>query len=108
MLKRTTQDQQKVSEEVAQEVEAASKDPREILKSIFDRVHDLNLDDAKKVAYVQARFATLLVALSELAKKTTQENLKMQRKLVRLTWALFILTVALTLFAGAQLCGMLK
>lgn len=108
-LQYSPEDQKNIANVVMREVAAVdTKNRRELLAAIHDSVYHLNADNATKVARAQARFATLLVALSEQADKTTQENLEMQRKLVRLTWALFILTVALTFVAAGQLYLMLK
>ena len=57
-----------------------------------------------------AGFGELLVILAEEqermaihAEKTTQENLNLQAKVVKLTWALFWLTFLLTIVAAIQL-----
>jgi hypothetical protein len=70
------------------EVAAASKKPPEILQSIHEVVFDFEIPNDVKITRTMARFATLLVNLSEQADKIT-------RKLVCLTWALVFLTVAL-------------
>jgi hypothetical protein len=64
---------------------------------------DLNTVGDKKMATTIARFATLLVNLSEQSDKVSQENLERQRKLVYLTWGLFWLTLGLTLVAVVQI-----
>lgn len=49
------------------------------------------------------RFSTLWVKLSEQANEATQENINLQRKVVKLTWALFWLTLALFFFGIVQI-----
>ena len=77
------------------EVAAASKTPREILQSIHEVVFDFKIPDDVKITRTMARFATLLVNLSDQADRITRENLAMQRKLVCLNRTLIFLTVAL-------------
>ena len=107
-LEYSTEDQKRVEAAVAREVEASRQDKSTILRAIHEAVFHLNPPDAEKIARVLARFATLLVNLSDQADKTTQENLRLQSKLVRLTWALFWLTLALALVAAVQIFSMLK
>lgn len=95
--------QKKVDATIVQEVAAVTHDRRDILKSIHESVHDLRVFDAQKISLTQARFATLLVSLSEQADKTTQQNLDMQRVVVSLTRRLFWLTIALGLIAVVQI-----
>jgi len=83
--------EKKIDDEVAN----ASKTPREILQLIFEMANKTLETPDINIRSTIARFATLLVNLSEQADKITQENLKMQRKLVRLNWTLIFLTVGL-------------
>ena len=76
--------EKKIDDEVAN----ASKTPREILRLIFEMAYKTVEPDDIKSRITMARFATLLVNLSEQADKIT-------RKLVCLTWALVFFTVAL-------------
>jgi hypothetical protein len=70
-------------------------------------VYQLDGREDVKITRTMAKFATLLVNLSEQADKITQENLAMQQKLVRLTWALFIVTVVLAFVGAVQICLLL-
>jgi hypothetical protein len=84
-----------IKAKIDDEVATASKTPREILKSIWESAYVLDGRDDINIRRTMARFATLLVNLSEQADTITRENLAMQRKLVRLNWTLVFLTVAL-------------
>ena len=84
-----------IEDKIENEVANASKTPREILKLIFEMAYKTVENDDIKNRITTARFAALLVNLSEQADKITQENLKMQRKLVCLNWTLIFLTAGL-------------
>jgi hypothetical protein len=84
-----------ITARIDKEVANASKTPREILQLIFEMAYKTVESDDIKNRITMARFATLLVNLSEQANKITQENLKMQRKLVCLNWTLIFLTAGL-------------
>jgi hypothetical protein len=76
-------------------------------------IHDESLDDqtrdrAMTVSRTIARFAALLVVLSNQAGRVSRENMTLQNKLVRLTWGLFWLTLALTFVGAVQLYSLLK
>lgn len=108
-LQLSQEDQQKLTAKIASEVQFASGERREILRAIQAVAWDKReTDDAKRIAVTMARFATLLVSLSEQADKFTQDNLGVQRKLTRLTWGLFWLTLVLAFVAAAQLYMMFK
>ena len=81
-------------------VAAASNDRLTILRSIHEAAE--NSEASREDIMIKrtiARFANLLVKLSVQADKITQENLAMQRKLVRLTWTLNFLTFVLLVVA---------
>lgn len=101
MNKQSPLENQKTPEEVvAQEVSAVDHERREILRSIHESIHDQRVRGDQKISLTQARFATLLVSLSEQTDKTTKQNLDMQRKVVNLTWGLLGLTIALFLLTA--------
>jgi hypothetical protein len=80
------------------EVAAASKTPREILKSIWESAYVVSGQDAINIRRTMARFATLLVNLSEQADKISRKVECLTRTLVALTVALLVVTVGLLLF----------
>ena len=85
------------------EVANAAKTPHEILQLIFEMAYKVVERDDINSRLTMARFATLLVNLSEQADKITQVNLAVQRKLVCLTWALAGLTAGLLAVAILQI-----
>ena len=88
------------------------RDRKKSVAQLLADVHDESLDPHRSGdqtgSRVTARFASLLVVLGEQADKSTQENLEMQRKVVRLTWGLFWLTLALTFVAAIQIYLLLQ
>jgi len=86
-----------IKTKIDDEVANVSKTRREILQLIFEMAYKTVESDDIKNRITTARFATLLVNLSEQADKIT-------RKLVCLTWALIFLTVGLLVVAAIQIC----
>jgi len=75
----------------------AELDLKKSIQHLLVDVHDESLDarqpDAQRLGRVIARFASMLSVLSEQSDKLT-------RRIVRLTWSLAILTVALLILTG--------
>ena len=81
------------------EVAIASKEPREILRLTCEAAYKVVDRDDVNTRITMARFAALLVHLSEQADKITKKNLAIQGKLVGLSWALVALTFVLLVFS---------
>jgi hypothetical protein len=85
-------------------VKGASNDLRSILLTIHEAAE--NSEASREDIMIKrtiARFANLLVSLSEQANTITQENLALQRKLIRLNWTLIFLTAVLAFVGFVQL-----
>jgi len=85
-----------IKAKIDKEVAAASNKTREILQSIWESAYVLEGRDDINSRRTIARFATLLVNLSEQADK-------IHRQMVRLNWTLVFLTFALLVFAAIQI-----
>ena len=77
------------------EVKKVSENKHEILRSIHEAVFDKSMSDTGRIITVIARFATLLVSLSEQADSIQNKVVWYTRVIALLTAALFILTLVL-------------
>ena len=84
-----------VNPNIESEVKKISEDRREILRSIHEAVFDKSMSDTGRIITVIARFATLLVSLSEQADSIQNKVVWYTRVIALLTAALFILTLVL-------------
>jgi hypothetical protein len=84
------------------------KTAEHLLTDIHDESLDRDRPGSETVSRTMSRFAALLVVLSRQANQATQANLKLQEKVVRLTWGLFWLTLALTFVGAVQLYSLLR
>ncbi len=83
------------------------RDLQKDIKHLLADIHDESLADQSRsremtVSRTMARFASLLAVLSFKADEQTRHNLAMQDKVVRLTWGLFWLTIAICFVAAVQ------
>ena len=94
-LVRPPEDTAEINARINTEIDSLNtKTARELLRSVHESVYHLNPTDAVKLMRTQARFATLLVKLSEQADVST-------RRIISLTWILVVLTVVLIFFTTA-------
>jgi hypothetical protein len=84
-----------------------TKSPRELLRWVHDSVYHLNSSDTVKLMRTQARFATLLVKLSEQADRQFELSMKIQKTMICLTKALLWVTAVLLVVAFVQIALML-
>ena len=83
------------------ETESANDLYKKTIEHLLTDLHDESLsqklerDGSETVSRTMARFASLLVLLGRKADDRARDNLKMQKTLERLTWALVILTAVL-------------
>ena len=90
-------------------IEKLKLERHELLKDIQRAASNpLLVQDGERVSLTTARFAILLVKLSEDADIQYQANMKIQRRLIFLTWALLFLTVILLAVAAAQLIAAIQ
>ena len=66
-----------------------ASDPKEQLFDIYKEALYEHQNDAGRIAKTIAKASTLIARLSSDQERLTHENLKMQAKVVKLTWALF-------------------
>ena len=90
------------------EIAKLSESPEKILKELHRVAFDQSLDARFHFSSPISRFATLLVVLGKQADEMTKKNLVMQEKVVKLTWALFFLTLILMFIGAIQLYIMTK
>jgi len=72
-----------------------AKSIEELLVDVHDESLDLEREGTETVSRTMARFASILVVLSRQAKEESDRNLKMQKTIRNLTWALLVLTFVL-------------
>ena len=85
-----------------------AKSAEHLLSDIHDESLDRDRPGSETVSRTMSRFAALLVVLSRQADEATRANIALQQKVVRLTWGLFWLTLALTFVGAVQLYSLLK
>jgi hypothetical protein len=90
-LKFTPSDQ----ESIESEIKKVSKNRREILRLIHEATFARNMNETGRITTVIARFATLLVSLSEQADSIQKEIIWFNRIIAFLTLVLTLLTLVL-------------
>lgn len=95
----STQTRKDAEAKIDAEIAKVSLDRREILRSIFASLHLASMQDPARLQTTVARFATLLVALSLQADG-------IQRWMIRLTWAIAIMTFVLVVLTVIMLAKM--
>jgi|SRR5665213_314026 len=92
---RPPEDTAEINARINTEIDSLNtKTARDLLRAVHESVYHLNPTDTVKLMRTQARFATLLVKLSEQADISS-------RRIIKLTLILVILTVVLIFFTTA-------
>lgn len=81
--------------EITNEVETdLAKTPKHLLTDVHEELLNDN-PSPEKLIHAQKRLASLFVALYQKSEESTKETMKLNRRLLYLTWAIAILTAVL-------------
>jgi hypothetical protein len=92
----------RIQREIDKDMALLDGTSRDILKSIQDRAHDFEPMENNRLELTMARVSILLVKLSRDAERIADQNLKMQRTIQALTWAILVLTMVLVWIAARE------
>jgi hypothetical protein len=93
-------DRNRTSEEAT---DSLQKSNEELLKEIFFCADDhLGHNSSTRISHTLAYFSSLLVNLSKKAEESTNENIKMQRTITRLTKVMLFVSIVLLFISAFQ------
>lgn len=86
--------------------EALKLEPKDLVREIFVNSNSRSLNEAGLVSRPLAYFSALIVQLSEKADAAARANVRLQKTMVILTWAIAIFTVVMVIGLGYQIFSM--
>lgn len=106
-IKMTTKDYKGISTKMAKDsLEMSDEDLLRDLYHQYDIAFSKN--DPAQINRTIAYFSTLLIKLSRQAEESTKENIKMQRTITKLTWAMLVVSIVLFFVSIAQITIQIK
>lgn len=81
----------------------------ELLRDLYHQ-YDIafSKNDPAQINRTIAYFSTLLIKLSRQSEESTRENIKMQRTITKLTWAMLVVSIVLFFVSIAQITIQIK